>query len=286
MATATLERDGTSVDIPLLSNSSGTPLVVRGIGKPHVNFRNGGVINPRHDDLWSGLEQYTITGRFHETDAYSDAIKLVDLIKSPSQGPELTLNIDMPDYESDIFVAPAAGQDEALAVTYNPGWRDYVEVDLALTRINKTFSGDIDQTANTPTASGSGPIELSYRGTTVQLTSDITVERTVGRPNSVIRKNSLTTYPDHFEKFKSAADRFELSFEFAENTVSKTNEVVDLFTKRLAYSSLTLDFNGLYGMGSFNVVPDGSEAVRHTRQSGYKSSGVIPSVSLRRVYSE
>lgn len=282
MAQATLERGSTSVTLPLLSDSSGTPLVVRSIGKPNLNVQETGAIKPRHLDQWSGLEQYTLTGRFDGSNAYSDAITLCDLIKTNGNGQPITLNIDMPDYDTDISVVPAAGQDSALSVVYNPGWRNYVEVDLSLTRVSETIGGG-DQTATTPTANGSGPIKLSGLRKEVELTSDIEVTRSVGRPKDVVRRAPDSRDPLHIGKFKTAADTFELSFEFSENTVTETNKLVDMFRRQLKRRSLTLDFQGLYGLGAFNVIPDGSEAVRHNRQAGYKSSGLIPSVTLRRV---
>jgi hypothetical protein len=282
MAVATLERGNTSVSLPLLSDSSGTPLVVRSIGKPNLNIQETGAINPRSLDQWSGLEQYTLTGRFDGPTAYSDAITLCDLIKANGDGEAITLNIDMPDYDSDMSVVPGAGQDSALSVVTNPGWRNYVEVDLSLTRVSDTLGGG-DQPANTPTANGSGPITLSDGVDTVELTSDIEVTRSVGRPQDVVRRSPNNRDPIHISKFKTASDTFELSFEFSEDTVTETNKVVDIFRRQLGRNSLTLDFQGLFGLGAFDVVPDGSEAVRHNRQAGYKSSGLIPSVTLRRV---
>lgn len=285
MAEATLERGNTSVSLPLLSDSSGTPLVVRSIGKPNLNIQETGAINPRFNDFWSGLEQYTLTGRFDGPNAYSDAITLCDLIKSHPDGSPITLNIDMPDYDSDMSVVPGAGQDGALSVVYNPGWRNYVEVDLSLTRVSGT-AGEADQPANTPTANGGGAITLSDGVDTVELTSDIEVTRSVGRPQDVVRRTTASRDPNHIAKYKTASDTFELSFEFTEGTVTETNKVVNMFRRQLGRNSLTLDFQGLYGLGAFDVIPDGSEAVRHNRQAGYKSSGLVPSVTLRRVFDQ
>jgi hypothetical protein len=285
MAHATLERGNTTVTLPLLSDSSGTPLVVRSIGKPNLNIQETGAINPRHLDQWSGLEQHTLTGRFDGNNAYSNAITLCDLIKSNGNGNPITLNINMPDYDTDIPVVPGAGQDSALSVVYNPGWRNYVEVDLSLTRVHESIGGG-NQTATTPTAKGTGPVQITDGNDTVDLTSDIEVTRSVGRPQDVVRRSPNNQDPLHIGKFKTAADTFELSFEFSENTVAETNKLVDIFRQQLGSTSLTLDFQGQYGLGAFDVIPDGSEAVRHNRQAGYKSSGLIPSVTLRRVLSD
>ena len=282
MVQATLERNGTSVTVELLEDSSGQPLVSRDIGKPNLEFQENGELDTRHIDQWSGVLNYTISGKFIDSNAYSDAITLMDLIKSGSDGNNLILNIGMDEYDTDIKVVPAAGKKEAVSVEYNPGWRNYVEADISLTRINELRSG-ATQPASTPTASGSGPIEISYRGTTIQLTSDVSAQRSVGRHQSVVRRTPDSRHPNYTDKHKTAYDAFELSFDVTDNTVSTVNDIVDIFSRQLKRSSLTLNFNGLFGMGSFDVVPEGSGALRHTRRSGYEGTSLIPTVKLRRV---
>jgi len=83
-------------------------------------------------------------------------------------------------------------------------------------------------------------------------------------------------------RFKSAYDAFELSFQSSDPSGTIKN-ITDMFRKQLARDSLTLDFNGVYGMGAMNVVPDGSQALRHARQTAIEGHGLIPTVSLRRV---
>lgn len=278
---ATLSRGSTSVEIPVLSNQAGAPLLVRTFGKPNLNIQETGALNPRHVDQWSGLLQYNILGRFHDSNAYSDAITLTDLVKSNSNGTPLTLDIPLDDFDDDVTVAPAASQDEALSLAYEPGGRNQVDVDLGLTRINQTVGGS-DQPATTPTASGTGPVQLGDGDTTVDLTADVVVERAVGRPQSVIRR-APATYPNHTEKHKTAYDSLELSFEFVENAVSMANDISSLLQTQLGRESLTLSFNGLYGLGDFDVVPDGSDAMRLNRVSGEQGTTLVPSLTLRRV---
>jgi len=281
MATATLDRGGTTVEIPLLTDTSGSPLISRDYGKPNLQIQQTGAINPRFNDNWSGLQQYTITGRFIDSNAYSDAISLMDLIKSNSNGNQLTLNVDMPEFNTDIPVVPSAGQDEAATVSYNPGWEDHVFVDVALTRARTQVGSD--QSASTPTTSGSGPIQITDGNTTIDLVDDVTVTRAVGRPQSTVRKAPDSIIPDHYDKFKTAHDSFELSFELVENAVSQVGDIVSIFNQQLGRSPLTLKFNGLFGMGDFSVIPDGSQALRTTRQSGEQGTTSIPTINLRRV---
>lgn len=282
MAKATLTRGSTTVELPLITNSSGTPLAIRSIGKPNLNIQPTGAIDPRHIDQWSGNEQYNLLGRFIDSNAYSDAIELADLIKSNSDGTELTLNINMSEFDSDIPVAPSAGQDQAVSISYLPGRRDEVHIDLGLTRIKETIAGST-QPASTPTASGSGPIQITDGTKTVDLVEGVEVTRNIGRPNSVVRR-STDQYPIHIDKHKTAADTFELSLQFTDNTVSQVNDLVDIFNSQLGRDSLTLSFNGLYGLGDFSVVPSGSEALRAVRSSGEQGTNLVPSINLRRVY--
>lgn len=277
---ATIERGSTSVDLPLLS-TGGTPQVSVDIGKPNLNIQTTGAINPRHIDQWSVVETYSLLGRFVSDTAYSDAIELADLIKGASDGTEMTLDMNFPELNTPFNVAPAAGQEEALNIVYPPGRRNNVEIDLGLTRIAETIGG-ADQTANTPTASGTGPIQITDGSTTVDLTDDVEVTRAVGRPKSNISKRP-SQLPTHIETHKTAYDAFSLSFEYASDPVTPIQNLRELFGTRLGRNSLTLDFNGLYGMGAFNVVPDSSQAIRHTRPSGEQGTSLVPTINLRRV---
>jgi hypothetical protein len=207
----------------------------------------------------------------------------MDLIKSNSNGNTLTLNIGMSEFDTDINVVPAAGQDQALTTVYNPGWRNYVEVDLSLTRVSEIVGG-ADQSASTPTAMGSGPIQIGNGSTTVNLTEGVEVQRSVGRPQSVVRRSPNDLFPIYVDKHKTAFDGFELSFEITESTVSTVNDLVDLFSQKLGRNSLNLNFQGLFGMGSFNVVPTGSGALRAQRVSGEQGTNNVPTIQLRRVF--
>jgi hypothetical protein len=282
MVTATIARDGTSVDIELLASGSGTPLVSRDHGKPNLEIQSTGAINPRHIDQWSGLETYNLTGLLTGSTAYTDAITLLDLIKSNSNGKTTTLNIGMSEFDDDINVVPAAGSDTAATVNYNPGWTDYLPVDLTLTRVSEVASGQ-NQPASTPTATGTGPVQLKYQGTEIDLTDNVTVSRSVGRPQSVVRRVPNDRYPRYRDKYKTAYDAFDLSFRITEATITTVNQIVDMFSQQLGRNSLTLDFNGLYGMGAFNVVPIGSGALRTQRQSGREGMNNVPTIQLRRV---
>lgn len=278
---ATLSRGTTSVELPLVEDGSGNPIAIRGVGKPNLRINDTGSINPRHTDQWSGLDQYTLVGRFIGTNAYQDALTLADLAKTNGAGTPLTLNIDSPEFDTDITVVPGAGQQGAITLAYEPGTKNVVIADVSLTRVSDV-QGSIEQDATTPTASGNGPIQLSRGNTTVDLELDVTVDRSIGRPNDTTKRN-VDTDPYYISKAKSAYDEFELSVTYTSNTISTINDLVDIFRPQLGRESLTLDFNGLYGMGAMSVVPTGSEAIRFVRSSGTNGISIIPKITLRRV---
>ncbi len=278
---ATISRGDTSVTLPLVDDSSGAPIAIRGLGKPNLNIQNTGGTNPRFVDQWSGLEQFTLVGRFVGPNAYQNALTLADLIKTNGGGEPLILDIDSDEFDANIEVAPGVGQQGPLTLSYEPGTKNVVIVDLALTRVSETI-GSVAQETTTPTASGDGPITISAGGTSVALTLDITVDRSVGRPNSTTRK-APNTHPRYIDKAKSAFDEFELTAQVTENTIPTLNDLVDIFRPQLDRSAVTLNFNGLYGMGKMNVVPSGSEAIRFTRNTGQNGISIIPKITLRRV---
>jgi len=278
---ATLSRNGTSVDLPLVEDSSGAPVAIRGVGKPNLEIRDTGSVNPRFSDQWSGLDQYTLVGRFYGQDAHSDALTLADLAKTNDPDNPLLLNINSPEFDSDITVVPGAGQQGAVTLAYEPGVKNVVIADVSLTRVSD-IQGSIQQQATTPTASGSGPIQISRGSTTVDLELDVTVDRSIGRPNDTTKRN-VDTDPYYIAKAKSAYDEFELSVTYTQDTISTINDLVDIFRPQLGRDSLTLDFNGLYGMGAMSVAPVGSEAIRFVRNSGTSGVSIVPKITLRRV---
>lgn len=287
MAVATLTRDTTSISIPLIEEN-GQTVQTRDIGHPSLQIQETGNINPRSISQWSVLESYNLLGRFHPghtSDPYQDAIDLANLIKSNSNGQPLMLDLtDLPEHSEKYMVAPAAGQDQALSVAYHPGQREWVDVDLGLTRVSSTQGGS-DQPASTPTSTGSGPIVLRYNGVEVPLERDIEVERSVGRPNSTTRKASNSRYPNYYDRHSTAYEGLELSLQFGSNTVSKVNDLVEMFSQQLGRDYIQLDFQGVYGMGEFACVPDGSGAIRFVRRAGEEGVVITPTISMRRVYS-
>ena len=128
-----------------------------------------------------------------------------------------------------------------------------------------------------------GPITVSGSGTSVELFEDIAITRTVGRPNSAIR-GTTRDYPNYTDQRKTAYDAFDIGFQLVQNGPAKVVDIArDILGAPLGRDSLTLDFQGLFGMGAFNDIPDGSQAFRYQRIAGQKDVENAPTLSLRRV---
>ena len=280
---ATLSRGSTTIELPLLDEGAGAPLIGTDIGKPEAGPQSrSGALDPRWSDNWSQLETYTLAVRFTDRDAYDVSLDLADLIKSHAGDDDLVLDIPLPEFDSNMIVAPAPEQDTAVSFAYDPGQTDWVDVEISLARVEQTL-GSGSRSAQTPRATGDGPITLSDGTTTIEFVNGVTVERSVGRPNSVVRR-STGLRPNYITHDKVAFDEFELSAEFlGVGGPSTSNLLMDMVGQPLGRSALTLDFNGLYGIGAMDVVPRGSNALRTVRPSGERHTIVVPSISLRRV---
>jgi len=295
---ATITHNGINKSLTFpIASSNGTPLFSVDVGKPELNFYTHGELQPRFLDTRSGIETYSLTTQFVGPTAYQDAITLADIIKS-RQGPSGTLtfsvsgdNIPSVYPTTSVTVAPGAGQAGALSLTYPPGTKNVVTVELGLSRVNDV-RGSANQEAITPTSQGTtdgngnvirGPVILTDGTTTVDMTENIEVTREVGRPNSTVR-SAVSEYPNYIDQRKTASDAFSIQFQMFKNAQTKVVELAqNLIQPQLGREPLTLDFQGLYGMGSFNAVPDGSQALRYQRTAGSKNIENIPTVSLRRV---
>lgn len=281
MTDVTLSRGATSIDIQLESEA-GEQLLSTSFGKPEVQVRSsGGSLQPRVQDQFSGLETYQLIGKLYD---YQTTHDLADLLKSASTDP-LTLDIPLPEYPDTITVAPAAGQDTAVSLGYPAGRKNMVDVELSLTRIDpNSINGSLEQQATTPTTTGSGPVEIVAGGAAVELpTADLSVERTVGRPNDVIRRQPGTSLPRYVVKPKVTSDVFTLSFETLQNIPATLNSITqNVFKQRLGRQGITLDFNGVLGLGAFDVIPIGSSPFRQVHQAGDKVV-ITPTLELRRI---
>jgi len=281
MATATLTRGQESIDIRLIEEG-GTQLVSSTFGKPEVNVReSGGTPNPRVIDQWSGLQNITLVGKLYD---HATSHDLADMVKTASTTP-LELSIPSDVYDDNITVAPAAGQEGALTLEYPASRKETVNVNLSLTRVGEVV-GIGDQNATTPTATGSGPVEVRVNGTTVELpTAGLSLERSVGRPNDAVRRQPQTSDPRYEVKTKVAGDTFTFSFETLENIPSTLNDLTDsIFRSRLGRSGVVVDFNGVLGLGEIDAIPVGSSPFRQVQTAGQQWVS-SPTLEFRRILS-
>lgn len=276
----TLRRGNTSVDIPLLEQG-GSPLFVADFGKPNQSiYEKGGTLDPRIQDNWSGLTNYNIVGRLN---SYTEANTLADLVKSCDPSEDLLLDIPLPEHPDTAKVNPIAGGNNALVLTYPPGYKEHVQVELGLTRVS-SLEGNTEnlQINQTPTDSGSGPIQIDTGKNTIEIKTGVTVTRTVGRPNDVIRKTTATPDPYLIQKAKYAVDEFGIEFQELESGAEVMGKLTnDIFRSNYGKRGFDLRFNGVYGLGSFTVAPVGSAPFRQVRLSGERNVINVPSLDLR-----
>jgi hypothetical protein len=283
---------GESLTFPVMEES-GSPLFSVDIGKPELQIWPNGELQPRFNDTRSLIENYSITSQLTGENAYANAIQLADIIKSRTgDGGTLTVELsgtNIPDAypTSPTTVAPAAEQERAVELTYSPGRKNVVDVEGQFTKVGNV-NGNANQEATTPTETPgfgetAGPITISGGGTTVELFEDVNITRTVGRPNSTIR-GTTRNYPNYTDHRKTAYDAFDIAFQLYENGPAKVVDLAnEILGTPLGRDSLTLDFQGLFGLGSFDVIPDGSQAFRYQRVAGQKDVENAPTLSLRRV---
>ena len=281
MAVATLTRGNDSIEIPL-QEEGGEILVSSTFGKPEVDIRrSGGTLNPRSQDQFSGLQNFEIVGKFFD---YGTSHDLADLIKSASTEPlELTIPSDL--YDDNITVAPSAGSDSALGLSYPAGRRNIVDVSLTLTRVDQV-QGVGEQQAQTPRASGNGPVQIRIGNTTIDLpTAGLSLERAVGRPNDVVRRRPRQADPAYLVKPKVTSDVFTFAFETLDNIPETLNAITEnIFRQQLGPRGVTVDFNGKLGLGAIEAIPVGSSPFRQVHQAG-RGWVTVPTLEFRRIRS-
>lgn len=278
---ATLNHpDISQISFPIYGEG-GDPLVSRDFGKPSrgTKISTGGIWPRPEIDQWNAAENFTIQTELVGPDAHDTARRLADLFLSPLDESPITFDTGLSKYDSNMSVVPQAEQAEALTLEY-PAGQTWVSVDFGLTRVSGVLGANTGIQAQTPQASGSGPIVIQDGSTRVDLSTDITVERTVGRPNSTVQEAELD-YPNYIEKRKAASDVFSLTLDFVEDPATKLTDALSIFSARRGRDTATLDFNGQFGMGQFDVILDGSAGWRDVSQAGDGAVQTVPTIDLR-----
>lgn len=278
MADAVLSRGGTSVTIPILQSGS-TLAIARDVGKPNMNVREVGREDPLTQDNLSAGDSFLVTSILIGSDAYSRAKTIAeDLIKArPDTGSPLDLDLsDLPG-KSSYDVAAATGQ--ACVLNYVPGRVDMVGVQMVLQVISGVTGGTQQtQTYSDPDA-GSG-VKIDRGGTSVTLTEDISLTRTVGRPATELHPVP-GDLPRLVDRNDPASDLLELSGELSSGATAETLEET-ITRARLGSDTLTLHFLGnLWGLDAYPVVPDGSQSLRTAFYTGETGRIRVPKLAYR-----
>ena len=281
MAVATLSRGSTSVDIPLLADGD-TLLVARDVGKPTLQYHDVGREDPLPRDNLSAGDAFTFTGLLHESNAHTNAKTLAESLVKQRAESATPLQLDLSDLpnKSTYDVAPLTSS--ALTLAYVPGRTSMVGVQATLNVVDTTLGGSQTTQTNASPDSGSG-IKLTDGTSSVSLFDDLEVVRKVGRPTGETppRPADLPTYIDQNDP---ASDVFEISGSLiGSNAYSDAVTLEEtLVRSRQGQRSLTLHFqSGLFGLDAYDVMPEGSQAVRTVLKAGYTNEVSVPKLALR-----
>lgn len=282
MPDAVLSRDGTSVTIPILAGG-GSLAIARDTGKPTASLPAVGRENPRSQDFQNAGESFVVQGLLSGANAYSGAKTLAEDLIKPRATTNTPLQLDLSALPSHTTYDVAPVTDSALTLTYAPGSKQLVAVQLAVSVVRRTIGGS-QTSGSTGTPDAGTGIKLERPGTSesVTLTDDLTVTRTVGRPNGKLQP-SPSARPIYIDQNKPAVDEWEIS---ASNVPEADGVALaeDLVRDRLGQESLELHFLGnLLGLDQYDVFPAGSQAVRYTFQAGATGFVNVPTLKLRTV---
>lgn len=284
MADAVISRTGggsESVTLSVVNNRDGLA-VARDVGKPNINLYETGTEDPQPQDNLSALDNFTVIGELSGSSAYSDAQTLVeDIIKRrPQSSDKIQLNLtDLPSGQTHDVAAIA---DQAVRVTYNPGVRQRVLVQLSLQVVDSVNGGTQTAQSNLSPDAGSG-VKITDGSNPVTITNDLSVTREAGRGagNVVGQPSDLPVY---FDLNKPAIDTFEISGELRGVTAESDAQTLEetLVRARQGTSSLELHFLGNeYGLDAYPVMPSGSRSLRTTFSVGETDTIAIPTLNLQ-----
>lgn len=128
-----------------------------------------------------------------------------------------------------------------------------------------------------------GSITLSRGGTSITLTDGLSVQRSVGRPQSELRPRP-GPLPNYTDKQRPASDIWEISGEFTTSTAGEDVRTLqeDILRPPLGRGTLTLTFdNSLFGLGSYDVFPAGSQAGRISYAAGETGYVTVEKITLQ-----
>lgn len=281
MADAVLSRGGTTVTTPLLQ-SGGSLAVARTVGKPTLREAAVGNEEPRAQDYKNAADTWTIAGLLHGPSAYSDAQSLAEDLIKPRATTGTPLQLDLSDLPNRGTYDVAPSTSNAAVLTYVPGGKELVGVQLSLSVVQETNGGSQDSQTHASPDTGTG-VKLERGGSSITIQSDLEVKRKVGRPNADLhpRPDDL---PVLIDKNAPASDVFEISGDFTSTSAeSDALTLEETITRaRLGDETITLHFlDDLFGLSAYTTVPAGTGAVRTVFETGVTGVVSVPTLNLR-----
>lgn len=278
MTSVTVSRGSRSVTFDVYG-TGGSLMVARDTGKPEASLYKTSASTPRFADHRAPMEAYTVVGQLVGSGAYEDARVLAeDIVRPASGGTSATLdlsNISGLDSETVGFLGP-----RSVALGYPAGQGEWVSLQLQAVVVDNTIGGtSMGDTGSS--GSGSGPVKLDRDGTSITLKKDLDVERKVGRPENTLRHDASDN-PYLVDKPRAYSDEFGLRGVWTTNASSEQNTLIeDIVKPPLGYGTLTLDFQGLLGLGSYTVAPVGSKSTRVTWSAGEEGTVRVDGLKLK-----
>lgn len=283
MVDAVLSRGATSVSIPILGEG-GDLAIARDVGKPTAEEYPVGQTSPHVEDNKNASDAWTVTGLLEGPTAYADARTIAEDIIKPRVESGTPIQLDLSALPNRGTYKVAAHTASAATLTYTPGRRQLVGVQLSLSVISDAFGGTQPSVADQSPDAGDG-IKLDRNGTSVTLAVDQTLTRKVGRPESQLHEQPADL-PRLIDKNAPASDIFELDGALVDGNATANAQTLEetIVRGRLGDDPLTLHFlDNLYGLGAYNVVPNGSQALRTTTDVGETGVVRVPKLALKTV---
>lgn len=282
MATATLSRGSTSVTFDVVQDGKGLA-IARDIGKPQGDFKDVGHEDPRHRDDFNAADVFTVIGRLQGSSAYDDAQTLAESLIKGSLSSSNPLFLDLSNFPSRGKYEVAPASQNAASLSYNPGIRNQVGLQLSLNLVDSTNGVTQSTQSYGSPDSGTADIKLERAGNSVTLTKDVSVVRSVGRP-SIKLLPQPATLPIAADQNKPANDVFEISGDFTGANAESDAQVLEELIVRepLATDTIELHFlDNLFSLDKYPVVPDGSQALRTTSSTAETGRIGVETLALR-----
>lgn len=257
---------------------AGSLMVARDAGKPQGKLYRTSAQAPTFSDHRAPLEGYTIVGQLVGEGAYEDARVLAEDIVRPAAG-GASATLDLSDVSGLGAKQVGFVGDRALSLGYPSNQGEWVSLQLTAVVVDNTIGGTTQGPGGVGDT-GTGPVVISRDGASLSLAKNIDMERQVGRPETTTRHDGDND-PYMVDRPRAFSDVFELSATWNVDAAAKQNQLVEQIVKPpLGFGSMTLNFNGLYGLGTYTVAPVDSRATRVSWSAGEQGMVRVESLKL------